>query len=134
MSSFGNHLVAQTINGKPVSEYSAVPDLNAVLGAGANANNQSITGVNSFSAANLNASAEVKSTGSLVIIQNDTNAMINSSWGTNHVLKIENLPTTDPLVAGQVYNNAGVMTISTGGGGSGGGGGGSGGGGGGSGA
>jgi len=118
MSSFGNHLVAQTINGKPVSEYSAVPDLNAVLGAGANANNQNITAVNSFTAANVNATAEVKSTGGLVIIQNDTNAMINSSWGTNHVLLIQNLPTADPLVAGQVYSNAGVLTVSSGGGGS----------------
>ena len=117
MSSYGNHLVAQTINGKPVSEYSAVPDLNAVLGAGANANNQSITGVNSLTSTNLNATSEVKSTGGLVVIQNDTNAMINSSWSTNHVLLIQNLPTADPLVAGQVYNNAGVMTISTGGGG-----------------
>ena len=119
MSSFGNHLVAQTINGKPVSEYANVPNLNQVLTSGSSGGNQSITGVNAFTAANVNATSEVKSTGGLVIIQNDTNAMINSSWGTNHVLLIQNLPTADPLVAGQVYSNAGVMTISSGGGGSG---------------
>lgn len=117
MSSFGNHLVAETINGKPVSEFSATPNLNQVLTSGSSGGNNSITGVNAFTAANVNATAEVKSTGGLVVIENDTNAMINSSWGTNHVLKIENLPTTDPTVAGQVYNNAGVLTVSTGGGG-----------------
>jgi len=116
MSSYGNHLVTQTINGKPVSEFSATPNLAQVLASGSSGNNESITGINAFTAANVNGTAEIKSTGGLVVIQNDTNAMINSSWGTNHVLKIENLPTTDPLVAGQVYNNAGVLTVSTGGG------------------
>jgi hypothetical protein len=117
MSSYGNHLVAETINGKLVSEFSATPNLTQVLTSGSSGGNNSITGVNSFTAANVNATAEVKSTGGLVVIQNDTNAMINSSWGTNHVLLIQNLPTADPLVAGQVFTASGVLTVSTGGGG-----------------
>jgi hypothetical protein len=116
MSSYGNNLIAKTLNGRPISDYANTPNLAQVLASGSSGNNENITGINAFTAANVNATAEVKSTGGLVVIQNDTNAMINSSWGTNHVLKIENLPTTDPLVAGQVYNNAGVLTVSTGGG------------------
>lgn len=30
------------------------------------------------------------------------------------VIKMENIPTSDPSVAGQLWNNAGVLTISTG--------------------
>lgn len=116
MSSYGNNLIAKTLNGRPISDYADTPNLNQVLTSGSSGGNNSITGVNAFTAANVNATAEVKSTGGLVVIQNDTNAMINSSWGTNHVLKIENLPTSDPLVAGQVYNASGVLTVSTGGG------------------
>jgi hypothetical protein len=117
MSSYGNNLVAKTLNGLPISDYAITPNLTQVLTSGSSGGGQSITGVNSFTAANVNATAEVKSTGGLVVIQNDTNAMINSSWGTNHVLLIQNLPTTDPLVAGQVFTASGVLTVSTGGGG-----------------
>ena len=117
MSSYGNNLVAKTLNGLPISDYAITPNLTQVLTSGSSGGNNSITGVNSFTAANVNATAEVKSTGGLVVIQNDTNAMINSSWGTNHVLLIQNLPTTDPLVAGQVFTASGVLTVSTGGGG-----------------
>ena len=33
---------------------------------------------------------------------------------TNAVISIPNLPTADPLVAGQLWNNSGVLTVSAG--------------------
>ena len=34
--------------------------------------------------------------------------------GTNSVVIIKDLPTSDPSVAGQLYSNAGVITVSAG--------------------
>jgi len=34
--------------------------------------------------------------------------------GTNSVIIINDLPTSDPSVAGQIYSNAGVLTVSAG--------------------
>jgi hypothetical protein len=117
MSSYGNHLVAQTINGEPIGNFTATKNLNQVLQSGNSAANQDITNVKDLGATNVTVTTALKSTASLNVIDNDTNEMINSSWSTNHVLLIKNLPTTDPLVAGQVFTASGVLTVSTGGGG-----------------
>ena len=34
--------------------------------------------------------------------------------GTNSVVIIKDLPTSDPSVAGQIYSNSGVLTVSAG--------------------
>ena len=34
--------------------------------------------------------------------------------GTNSVIIISDLPTSDPAVAGQIYSNSGVLTVSAG--------------------
>jgi len=34
--------------------------------------------------------------------------------GTNSVIIINDLPTSDPSVAGQIYSNSGVLTVSAG--------------------
>ena len=34
--------------------------------------------------------------------------------GTNSVIIISDLPTSDPSVAGQIYSNSGVLTVSAG--------------------
>jgi hypothetical protein len=53
------------------------------------------------------------------IDQNETTGVITENIsithdGTNSVVIIQDLPTSDPSVAGQVYSNAGVLTVSAG--------------------
>ena len=53
------------------------------------------------------------------IDQNETTGVITENIsithdGINSVIIIQDLPTSDPSVAGQVYSNAGVLTVSAG--------------------